>query len=559
MEQAILYRSMIDDLSEEEFNKFHTHLFNKFEIRSFLTECIFHLMTYEGRSHSSSHKYSNQINTILSDINDLRFNNNEPHTHNALNSTINVLSLSNLSYPVIANCASYLRLKEVINLQLVNRHIYMSCKNHSFSITQLTNWKWFDKYIENNFGTKRARIQQLQRVGNAKTVRLRMKQFDVITSNGEHLENIVWKNINHLILSGHSFFGTYVETWIDRYEETVMSLPNLQQLTLKQNSIHPSTLLKLITLNPMIKYLSLANIQDTCITTDEDMDEILEKLNFIGFKGICIKDVMGMTFLKFINRLLSVQNVESYHVELGKKGDTVHNMTFMSLLESRAEDHYWRNVEELCITLVNPEPHHLNGFRITNSKSWHHSLEALENATNVCTLKRIHIGRGGMSRFGNSDWLKYSEFITHILSIHHKHIQYMFIRCDNGTALHAITQWLKNNKKRKMFCNKYVKFVFEYCTESNQQNLFEFIESLNAYVPADWSLKFDILWTKENETLRLTFEQEMNLLKTSCNVEMYEFNHHVEYIVSKMDAVFTGGYSEKWMMNCRKCSIHYYQ
>ena len=67
MEESILFRSMIDSLSMNEFKQFTNTLFTKFNQRELLTKSIYHLLSYQGRNALTT-KYSNNVNKIIINI-----------------------------------------------------------------------------------------------------------------------------------------------------------------------------------------------------------------------------------------------------------------------------------------------------------------------------------------------------------------------------------------------------------------------------------------------------------------------------------------------------------
>ena len=136
MEEAILFRSMIESLSTNEFNQFTNKIFSTFDQRELLTKSIFHLLAYQGRNALTT-KYTNNINKILSNIIHSRkpeINQSQGEQEEEVedidilehnNSTLQKSSINNLSYDIISNIGSYFGIYDLIPMQLCNRHLYL--------------------------------------------------------------------------------------------------------------------------------------------------------------------------------------------------------------------------------------------------------------------------------------------------------------------------------------------------------------------------------------------------------------------------------------------------
>ena len=155
MEESILFRSMIKSLSTNEFNQFSDKIFEKFNVRELLTESLFHLLAYQGRNALNT-KYTNNINNILINIIHSRQDQDEDKEEEEVTDS-NKISITNLSYDLVSNVGSYLDFYDSMKYRLINRHIYISCKQCPSSITTMPthNAGWFKKYTSNNFGCQK--------------------------------------------------------------------------------------------------------------------------------------------------------------------------------------------------------------------------------------------------------------------------------------------------------------------------------------------------------------------------------------------------------------------
>eukprot|EP01084_Bolivina_argentea_P073750 133821_1 len=258
MEEAISFRLMIESLSIQEFNAFSTKLFTTFNKRELLSKCLFHLLVYQNK-HSLNTKYTQNINKLLIDIIQSRQikninNENENKTDNDINNTKTLITIP---YTLIAKCSSYLKLSEVIKFQYSNRHIYISCKKNTESISRLVKPGWFGTYINNSFGTLQWKIQKLSQFSMVNELRLTVSDLQIITNDNKNPEIFAskFKNVNKLSLEKNRSVNLFHQNDINL--TCLNPIQTLEFLSLNNYRVkHISNFLSSLSSNDNIKYLS---------------------------------------------------------------------------------------------------------------------------------------------------------------------------------------------------------------------------------------------------------------------------------------------------------------
>eukprot|EP01084_Bolivina_argentea_P065800 119954_1 len=662
MEEAVLFRSMLESLSTSDFNQFCTRLFDTFNQRDLLTKSIFHLLSYQNRNALTT-QYTQNINKILINIMDSTTDENnensiknliETHTkvttlenevkkhrvslikeyknrnsgdsdwhilrirytkcaqqlqneaakfhqlfteldretntiecpskheHNKLNNNNNGPTILDLSYPLIASCGSYLQFSELFNFQLLNRHIYISCKINPLSLTQLLEChkdrqigeeSWYHYYTNSNFGNINARNRQLNRFSMVRDLRLTCSDFDIITNGNKNPDNFVWRNIRQLQIKVDAYRSIEENEWLCKYSDILKPLEYLQYLSLETNQIIPQHLFQLISINPNIRFVHLI-YHGGMIRLGDEYDETMNKYEFllskVNLHGLNMTNDIddNDTHVVFFNWLLSnfCPQLRSYHVEFGTSSNF--NRDSRSLWNEFGSNYMFINLKELCIEL---RPDWLN-----NNESCYTSLALLSNALSTCNLERLSIKTG--CRVSDVEYEMYSGFITEILQSQ-MHLIYLSFCGDDGIALETVNRYIKNEMKNiNVSIFDSIKFVFKPTSiyghnwntggwtvnniigEKIERDLFELIHILNKAVCGSFLIKFKLPWRPKNmqdqsmavidETPWLRCIQKLEDLKDKFDVDVSPNRFH---IVKTKNVQLYGGYHEQWIMECAKC------
>eukprot|EP01084_Bolivina_argentea_P227685 384559_1 len=579
MEEAILFRSMVESLSTKEFNTFSQTLFTVFNPRDLLTKCISHLLIYQNRNAMNT-QYSKNINNILikiirsrnNNVNKNERNKDENKVQETDNSSTNTkVSISDLPNPLIANCSSYLSFKEVFKFIRCNRHVYVSCQKNTNWITEMTRFGWIRKYIRNNFGSRQSRSVRLSRFNMVQKLSLGYFDFAIMRWNKN---DFVFKNIQHLYFELNS--GGNFGEWLKKYGDILKTMKQLHHLHLDVSRLSDiSHLLSLITLNDTIKFLyfrlcyQIFDLPEDVSTLIQQ--EIYNKFDF-GKRMKCLQGIQmhdylfldDIIFFDVLLRKISGQ-LQSYHIDCRNHND---GDSFWDNLQS---NYTFPKLKEICIFLEK---------KSQNEQSFEF-LKHLQTSLSETDLLRfsISLSLNGVPNFNDNDYSKFNTFIQNIL-LKNKRLQYLNVGGDDGTILHSLCNFIESqfvaNNKNAIFKSLYIHFspwkkILDVAGKKNVENLlFRLIDVMNKSVSGNWRVKCLSPWKKKQKTDTNDFD-ETNSFQCVQRFENIKNNYYVSkteiimnawidyekrdsFTVVDKKAVFNAGTREKWIMNCCYCS-----
>ena len=507
---------MIESLTTNEFNTFCNTLFSKFDRRTLMTKSIFFLLAHQGRNALQT-KYTNNINKILKQILRSRQNKNEQKNNDDEDEEneedIDILSVSNkkrkvkltdLSSSLISSCGSYLEVSELTSFVKCNRHIYISIKSNSTSITKLGK-KLNDEvritdYMNHKFGTKKARIMRLNQFKSVKHLEIRTSDIDKITDNNKNPNGFIWNDLENLNLR----YNRYQTEWVQNYRPLLEKQRDLKHLCITtQSKMNSFEILSLLTANKGIKYVDFnlgyhryLNILKLNMRSKENESETIENINFSehlpNLCGLSMDDYLFQNELIVLLKLLTQisPKLESYHVKLQSyQNDRTQNKQ-ASLWEHYGTNFKFVNLKELCITI--------------GSNTTPNSLQALQKMANKCKLHRLRVRIKNIYKMKMYE--KYYQFIQNTLKTQNCLSSITFCG-DNGYALYVIIQHLivnsnKDKTRNDTFCNIKLSFdswkvkEWNHVRESIENRLFELIDLLPKYVSNNFMIKFVNPWRK---------------------------------------------------------------
>eukprot|EP01084_Bolivina_argentea_P137056 241370_1 len=565
MEDAVLFRSMIESLSPKEFNTFSTNLFATFNQRELLTKSLFHLLAYYSRNALNT-KYKKNINNILLNIIHDRKNKNtheqnkhpDINTNQNHNENNNQTEISDIPYPLIAKCASYLNTSEVTNFQYCNRHIYISCKKNSISMTELVKYNWFKKYTNNNFGSVQSRIKYLSRFNMIQTLNFHLNDWNTITNDNQNPQHFVFKNVNKLVMTGNSV----------KFKPLANTLPpfnKLKYLTFNISECNISDIASFLSNNTQISFLNF--VSQAILANNEQNQQSVETFPFNqilnNLRGIKIYDFMDPINRAFFDTFLSI---------MAHKLHSCHQMSIDIIrpnyesIWNTSGNYKFNNLKELCLSIYKLRDDTVCDF-----------LTPLSVAIKECDLEKLNIWlRCGMiTPYTDDEWLEMVAFIQYILESK-KNLKYMSISGDNGNILCCLAEYFTSKSEKLQNNNGYanyasIKVGFSKWKAENvnrrqviENGIFELIDGLNS-VSGDFLIKCGLPWRKKQSNDADDYDESNYFecikrfegLNDKYYVDKTEYKSGVSYIVTNKNADFYG-YIEKWQMNCSKCEDNEY-